>query len=221
MEEGKMRKALLILLVCSFVFLGFDSQSQAGMDFGVKSSTLHNSLIPMDHSMGSYFGSDLGQNLVLLGGLDYGRLGVSVELSGGMVNLHKSEVSVSYLQPHAGLKMYFKPRAEGAVSPYLLGEVFKSFASVDLSGLGNIGLLDTESVDMGYVEDRVKDLLSPYGIVGGFGSEYYFSDAFGIGGEVGLQLAFTSTSSTSEGVKTKISLNRYFIYAAFSFNFKL
>lgn len=216
-----MRKVLITLIVCALVLVGVNAQSRAEMNFGVKSSTLHNSIIPMDNSMGSYFGASLGQNLVLLGGLDYGRLGVSVELSGGSLNLSKSDVSVSYLQPHAGLKMYFKPREEGKVSPYILGEVFKSFGSVDLSGLGNLSILDTSSVDIKYIEDRVKDILSPYGIVGGFGSEYYFSNDFGIGGEVGLQLAFTSTSSNSEGVKTKISLDRYFIYAAFSFNFKM
>ncbi len=215
-----MKKVLITLIVCAFVLAGVNAQSRAEINFGVKSSTIHHSIIPMDNSMGSYFGASLGQNLVLLGGLDYGRLGVSVELSGGSLELEKSSVSVSYLQPHAGLKMYLKPREEGKVSPYLLGEVFKCFGSVDLGDLGNIGLLDTSSIDIGYVEDRVKDLLSPYGIVGGFGSEYYFSDGFGIGGEVGLQLAFTSTESNDEGLKTKLSLNRYFIYAAFSFNFR-
>ncbi len=216
-----MKKVLITLIVCAFVLVGVNTQSRAEINFGVKSSTIQHSIIPMDNSMGSYFGASLGQNLVLLGGLDYGRLGVSIDLSGGLLNLNKSNVSVSYLQPHAGLKMYFKPREEGKVSPYLLGEVFKCFGSVDLKDLGNIGILDTAGVDIGYIEDRVKDILSPYGIVGGFGSEYYFSNEFGIGGEVGLQLAFTSTSSNSDGVKTKISLNRYFIYAAFSFNFKM
>jgi hypothetical protein len=215
-----MKKTLLIIVVSSLVLLGLNSPSQAGMNFGVKSSTLHNSLIPMDHSMGSYFGTNLGQNLVLLGGVDYGRLGVSLELSGGLLS-YKEDISVSYLQPHAGVKLYLRPRGEGDVSPYLLGEVFKSFGSADLGNLGDIGLLDTLGVDLGNIEDRIKDLLSPYGIVGGFGSEYYFSDGFGIGGEVGLQLTFTSTEVTTEGMKTKLSLNRYFIYAAFTFNFKL
>ena len=215
-----MKKALLIMAVCSLVVLGVNSQSSAGMNFGVKSSTLHNSLIPMDHSMGSYFGSNVGQNVVLLGGVDYGRLGVSLELSGGLLS-YKEDISVSYLQPHAGVKLYLRPRGEGDVSPYLLGEVFKSFGSVDLGDLGDIDLLDTLGVDLGNIEDRIKDLLSPYGIVGGFGSEYYFSDGFGIGGEVGLQLTFTSTEETMEGMKTKLSLNRYFIYAAFTFNFKM
>jgi hypothetical protein len=216
-----MKKVLITLMVCVLVLVGVNAQSRAEMNFGVKSSTIHHSIIPMDNSMGSYFGASLGQNMVLLGGLDYGRLGVTVDLSGGLVDLDKSSVSVSYLQPHAGLKMYFKPREEGKVSPYILGELFKCFGSVDLADLGNIGLIDTSSTDIGYIEDRIKDILSPYGIVGGFGSEYYFSDAFGIGGEVGLQLAFTSTEDNSEGMKTKVSLNRYFIYAAFSFNFKM
>ncbi len=170
--------------------------------------------------MGSYFGTNLGQNVVLLGGVDYGRLGVSLELSSSSASF-KEDLSVSYLQPHAGVKLYLRPRGEGEVSPYLLGEVFKSFGSVDLGDLSDIDLTDVLGVDIGNIEDRIKDLLSPYGIVGGFGSEYYFSDGFGIGGEVGLQLTFTSTEETTQGVKTKLSLSRYFIYSAFTFNFNM
>ncbi len=204
------------MIVCVFVLVGVNAQLRAEINFGVKSSTLHNSIIPMDNSMGSYFGASLGQNMVLLGGLDYGRMGLTLELSAIQQIPNKSSVSVSYLQPHAGLKMYFKPREEGKVSPYILGEVFKCFGSVDLKDLGDIG-----NVDIKYIEDRVKDILSPYGIVGGFGSEYYFSDAFGIGGEVGVQMAFISTSIGEGDSKVKVSINRYFIYAAFSFNFKM
>jgi len=216
-----MKKTLLVILAGSLLLFFAYASSQAAMNFGVKSMTIHNSLIPMDHSMGSYFGADVGQNLVLLGGLDYGRLGLSLEYP-AIPDLEiagsKDEFSVSYIQPHVGAKLYFKPREEGKVSPYILGEVLKSFGSVDLGSLDSASVLGFSGKD---IKKAVKDLLSPFGIVGGFGSEYYFSENFGIGGEVGLQLIFTSTEISEESAKTKISLSRYFIYGGFTFNFKL
>ena len=213
-----MKKVLITLIVCVFVLVGVNTQLRAEINFGVKSSTIHHSIIPMDNSMGSYFGTSLGQNMVLLGGLDYGRLGVSVELSASSLDLSKENFSVSYLQPHAGVKLYFAPRQEGKVSPYVLGEVFKSIASVDIGSLDSGSVLGFEGKDL---KKAVKDILSPFGIVGGFGSEYNFSDNFGIGGEVGVQMAFISTRIGEGDSKVKVSLNRYFIYAAFSFNFQM
>lgn len=212
-----MKKVWLTILVgCCLVFYA-NTQPQAGLNFGVKSLTTHNSIIPLDHSMGSYFGADVGQNLVILVGLDYGRLGVKPEISMGEVSVSQS-MSVSYLQPHAGAKLYFKPREQGKVSPYVLGEVFKSLASVDLGSLDSADVLGIGGKD---IKKAIKDILSPFGVVGGFGSEYYFSDNFGIGGEVGIQLAFMSTSIGEGDSKVKISIDRYFIYSGFSFNFKL
>lgn len=209
-----MKKVLLTIVVGSILLFGANVASQAGMNFGVKSMTFHNSLIPMDHSMGSYFGADVGQNLVILGGLDYGRLGLSLDIP----LEPKYDLSVSYMMPHAGAKLYLKPRQQGNVSPYLIGEVVKSFGSVDLGKLGEDSLLGVAGKDF---EDALKDLMSPFGIVGGFGSEYYFSDNFSIGGEVGLQLIFSSAELKMEEAKIKLSLDRYFIYGGFTFNFKL
>jgi hypothetical protein len=177
---------------------------------------MHSSLIPLDQSLGSYFGASIGRNAVILGGLDYGRLGLTLELSGGLLTT-KQEMSFSYIMPHGGLKLYLRPKEEGKVSPYILGEVVKSFATVDLGELS----LDTLGIEGGGLEKPIKDLLSPFGIVGGFGAEYYFSDSFGLGGEVGLRLLFSSTESGEEGSKTKLSINRYFIYSGFTLNFSL
>ncbi|MGB8656243.1 MAG: hypothetical protein WCE90_00470 [Candidatus Zixiibacteriota bacterium] len=207
-----MKKLLLTILVGCCLVCFATTQPQAGLNFGVKSLTLHNSIIPLDQSMGSYFGVDVGQNLVILGGLDYGRLGVKPEVSIGNVTINEN-MSVSYLQPHVGAKLYLKPRQQGKVSPYVLGEVLKSFGSVSVADT----VLGVVTKD---IKKAVKDLLSPFGVVGAFGSEYYFSDGFGIGGEVGLQLIFISTKLDTEPT-TKISIDRYLIYGGFTFNFKL
>jgi len=216
-----MKKTFLVIVAGSLLLLFAHASSPAAMNFGVKSMTTHNSLIPMDQSMGSYFGANIGQNLVILGGLDFGRLGLSIEtpaIADLEIAAAKDEFSVSYIQPHVGAKLYFKPREEGKVSPYILGEVLKSFGSVDLGDYEKETILGIEGKN---IKKAVKDLLSPFGIVAGFGSEYYFSDAFAIGGEAGLQLIFTSTEISEESVKTKISLSRYVIYGGFTFNFKL
>ena len=206
-----MKKIILTMVIGAlFLFVG-NVNSEAQMNFGVKSLTFHNSLIPLDQSLGSYFGANVGQNVVLLGGVDYGRLGMSVEAED--VEL---DISFSYIMPHGGIKFYLRPRQEGSVSPYLLGEVIKSFGSVDLGNLGDLG--DEVGLDLGEAEDMIKDLLSPFGIVAGFGSEYYFSDSFGMGGEVGLRLLFTSTELNTTA---KLSINQYFIYSGFTFNFSL
>jgi hypothetical protein len=206
-----MKKIVLAIVIGAlFLFVG-SVNSEAQLNFGVKSLTLHNSLIPLDQSLGSYFGANIGQNVVLIGGVDYGRLGLSVEVEiEGAANV-KQDLSFGYIMPHGGLKFYLRPRAEGTVSPYILGEVVKSFGTVDLGDLG-------DELDLGNVEDMVKDLLSPFGIVAGFGSEYYFSDSFGMGGEVGVRLLFSSTELDNT---VKLSINRYSIYSGFTFNFAL
>lgn len=208
-----MKKIVLTVVVgCALLFWG-SVESEAQLNFGIKSLTIHNSINPMDQSLGSYFGANIGENVVLLGGINYGRLGLSVEASAGDLTV-KEDMSFSYIMPHGGLKFYLRPREEGGVSPYFMGELVKSFGSVDLGGLG-------EELDLEEAEDIIKDVLSPFGMVAGFGSEYYFSDSFGIGGEVGLRLFFTSTEVGEGEGKVKVSLNQYSIYSGFTFNFNL
>jgi hypothetical protein len=213
-----MRKVFLTIIIGSLLLFWGTGESRAQINFGVKSLTFHNSIIPLDHSLGSYFGANIGRNAVILGGLDYGRLGLSLELSEESFS-EKLDMSISYIMPHAGLKFYLKPREEGKVSPYLLGEVIKSFGSVDLGELGES--MDTLGISGKKLEDAIGDLLSPFGVVAAFGSEYNFSNSFGIGGEVGLRLLFSSTELSIQGLKAKLSLDQYFIYSGFTLNFSL
>jgi hypothetical protein len=213
-----MKKVCLAIIIGSLLLFFANVEAKAGVNFGVKSLTFHNSIIPLDHSFGSYFGANIGRNAVILGGLDYGRLSLGLKLSQESLS-EKLDMSLSYIMPHAGLKLYLRPREEGKVSPYLLGEVIKSFGSADLGELGES--LDALGISGNKLEDAIGDLLSPFGIVCAFGSEYYFSDSFGIGGEVGLRVLFSSTELSIEELKAKLSLDQYFIYSGFTLNFSL
>ena len=110
----------------------------------------------------------------------------------------------------------------GTVSPYVQGEVFYGFGSASTQPNLPDSLLDP-----------VKDLLSPYGFTAAFGAEYFASDNFGIGGEVGIRYAVTKASSNDPVVdvsgflpKTASSgpLDTKFtsmtIYSGLSINFK-
>jgi len=201
-----MKKLLFAFFLSSLLIMGMFLNSQAKVAFGVRTLSFHNSIIPMDQSFGSYFGLNAGTSVVILAGVDYGRLGVTIE-SSGMGFSEKDEFSASYLMPHGGIKFYLKPKAKGDVVPYLLADVFKSFASVDLG-------------DEDELEDQAEDLLSPFGLNPAFGAEYCASDNFTVGGELGVRLSFTSTESKN-GTTTKLSLSRYFIYSGFTLNFDL
>ena len=73
-----------------------------------------------------------------------------------------------------------------------------------------------------------------WGTVGGFGAEYYFSEQFSIGGELGIRWFFATAKQTKKDVEIyipnnnnylltdrtyDINMNYGFMYALFSFNF--
>jgi hypothetical protein len=153
--------------------------------------------------------------------VDYGRLGVKLE-----AGTEDFEVSASYMLFNAGVKLYFKPRQQGKVCPYIFGGLEKTMTSLDAGGLGDAaaGLLGYD-VDEEDIIGPIEDVLSPFGFMAAFGSEYYFSDNFGIGGEVGVRI-LSSSGEISLGdladiAGLEVSLSRYFIYSGFSFNFRL
>ena len=216
-----MKKLTFAAIIGVSLLLFAGAGAQAGANFGVKSLTFHNSLIPMDQALGSYFGFDVSPNVVVLGGLDYGRLGVKTE-----VGTEDFEVSASYMLFHAGFKYYFKPRQQGNVCPYIFVGAEKTMTNLDAGGLGEaVGQLLGYDVNEEDIVGPIEDVLSPFGFMAAFGSEYYFSDNFGIGGEVGVRI-LSSSGEISLGdladiADLKITLSRYFIYSGFSFNFRL
>lgn len=217
-----MKKLIFTTIVGLSLLLFAGVGAQAGTNFGVKSVTFHNSLIPMDQALGSYFGFDVSPSVVVLGGLDYGRLGVKLEVGSEDFDTD-SEVSASYILFHAGVKFYLKPRQQGNVCPYIMGGFEKTMTSLDAGGLGEaIGDLLGYDLDEDEIMGPIEDVLSPFGILAAFGSEYYFSDNFGIGGEVGVRLLSSSGEiEVTDLADIKLTLSRYFIYSGFSFNFRL
>jgi len=178
--------------------------SQAEMIFGVKPAAVVQS---------SYFGFIAGASMVIVFGLDYARVGV--EVKGGIdedlgVDLSDIEAqgSGSMMMPHGGAKLYLKPRAAGATSPYFLVDIFKAFTTVDLGQ-------DDDTIQD--AEEFAADLLSPFGVNLGFGAEYNFSDRFSLGGEYGFR--YMMSSSEMSEVDLEITTTLGMTYAALTANF--
>jgi len=122
-------------------------------------------------------------------GLSYNRLEpfVGLDWVAVSVNSDGGDVAGSVFIPHFGSRWYLKSKgAQHAIAPYLLGDVFFSLASVKVEGAAS------------EEEAAIKDLLEFWGMTLGFGTEYYFSDKFSVGGEWGLRLLFDKVSEHSK-----------------------
>jgi hypothetical protein len=122
--------------------------------------------------------------------------------------------------PHGGVKIYFRPTGTGQVSPYGLVDVFKAFTSVTLED--NAAWVDQAALDA--QEEITKEILSPFGFNLAFGAEYYFSEAFSMGGEYGLRYMMSKgeseyTDQFGDTWKTEVSTNIGVTYAAICLNF--
>jgi hypothetical protein len=101
-------------------------------------------------------------------------------------------VSGSIFIPHLGTKYHLNRFfEEGKISPYILGDIYFSLASVN----GNT--LSREE------EEALSDLLGFWGIGIGFGSEYFFSKFFSVGGEYGLRMIFNNIEEHSSVVEDR------------------
>jgi hypothetical protein len=188
-RTGKILAAISLIAILLMMVSG----SEAEMMFGVKPSTTIQS---------SYFGFVAGTSMIIEFGVDYARVGAKVENDDDM------DVSASMLMPHAGVKLYLKPRTAGTTSPYFLADLFKAFTSINVDDVGD----ETEDIIT-----NVEEILSPFGLNLGFGAEYHFSDRFSIGGEYGLRYLMSSTEVDEEDMK--ISTNIGLTYAAITANF--
>lgn len=173
---------------------GLGTSAHAGVNFGIKSSPLR-FLGPMEGSsrymtsgVDSYFGAEVGANkkVVLIWGLDYGRSFYDREGESPWDG-YKSKEEVTLFMPHVGVKFHFTNRERGKVSPYLYGDLFKSFTSVNFE----------EDDPYGPDEDFYEDLWSPWGITTAFGAEYYYTDHSSLGGEFGVRYSFTKAEGKS------------------------
>jgi hypothetical protein len=179
-----------------------------GFVFGVKPSATVQT---------SYFGMERGK-FVFYGGLDM--LAIGAKMKGQDVDWssysyseyqgqYRTEKSFEYsgsatlIAPRLGVKCRLSSHT---LRPYLFADLYKVFPFVNVKGEENTreyrdGILyDTyhNSEDNQETEDMVKDILDVWGFNLGFGSEYFFSENFSIGGEYVFRLFATSSEYKGE-----------------------
>ncbi|MFH1218974.1 MAG: hypothetical protein V1694_00775 [Candidatus Eisenbacteria bacterium] len=126
---------------------------------------------------------------------DYHSYGTSSYRS---IDQNKLEGSAFLLIPHLGAKMYMGDRD---IRPYLFGSVFFSIPLVNAeseeryeyweyeNGELTEHHVDTSNEDLNKEDENlIKDALGFWGFSFGFGTEYFLSDSFSIGGEYGIRL---------------------------------
>jgi hypothetical protein len=212
-----------MLLVLGILFI-YTVTAHAGFNYGVKVLSLSQLNIgagsfeglvsyPINQTLGGYFGIDVTPTIVILGGIDLNRFQNKYTDSYlGVVN--KSELSMTQFIPNIGVKFYFKPRASGDFSPYVYGGLFKCFASTNYENTGS----SAEYIQ--YYEEITKEINSPFGFIPAFGVEYYFSDNFGLGGEVGWRFSFAKADfDWSDGEKEEYKYNTISNYFGLTANF--
>ena len=171
---------------------------------------------------GASFGMVQGQ-IVLYGGLDILAIGVDVESSdtdwerdyytGDLYRYHEGEYDVSgsakLIIPRLGGKYAF---STGTMRPYVFGDLFKSFAFVDVEGKeidryydrdGNLTNIHEDDIALDKDdEELIESLLGVWGLNIGFGAEYRFSEHFGVGGEYALRWFQFSADQDGEDSST-------------------
>lgn len=175
-----MKNTFLIILVL-FVTNSINAQ----FSFGVKPGIGLN---------GAYFGFRT-QPFVVFTSFDYIHVGGVVEESGQrfdyninqLVNFSdESEAAFSIYNIGIGVK-YFLPITSN-ISPYVTTTVTKPFLSAEAKRNG------TTQDDL----SEFVDAISIWGVSLGFGTEYFFSENFSVGGEFGLRMFLGSYEKQEE-----------------------
>jgi hypothetical protein len=212
-----MKKALLAILIAAALL---PANLGAQIAFGVRlatSSGLGN--LGPTNLQGGHVGVRLGENAVVLGGFDFSKF----------VAENEERSSVSSFIPFVGVKYFLRDRFEGGVAPYFRGDFFKAISRFPDMGDSALllvsGLLGPDQVTMteGEAEEFLEEIFSPWGFSVSFGTEYFFADAFSIGGEFGLKNAFSKAEvnvSESGGVSTT-KARFHDTYAALTLNFAI
>jgi hypothetical protein len=192
MKSRAARIAVGVLVGASTLFLAQlpASAESRGLVFGVKPG-----MVPFQ---GSYLGFDAG-TFQPFAGLDLIRISVDV---GG------DDLSGTMILPHIGSKVYFADeRSQGEVIPYVQGGLLFSIPSVNWDGM------DADD------EKLIEDALGFWGLNAAFGSEYYFSDAFSVGGEYGVR--YFSGGADGDAGNDDVSVSLAITYIAVTLNFHL
>lgn len=147
--------------------------------------------------------------------------------------------SAKLFVPHLGVRYAL---GTDSVRPYAQLSLFHVVPFVSLSGsetttdfnsAGQITDVDVDEfggTDLDEASDKVKDILDAWGFTLGFGSEYYFSEKFSLGGEFGMRYArfsldgeYTDDSDPEDEYKdvwkSEASTTFGVTYASFSLNY--
>jgi len=217
-----MRKTMLVL---GILFI-LTATSQAGFNFGVKTMSLSKTdLAPIvmstgipthlnnNQTLGSYFGIDLGPQVVIFGGLDftYSR-SKEEQTSAGTTEIW--EFKFTSFTPNVGVKFYLRPRTSGDIVPYLEGSFFKTFTSVTIQSPF------ATPADLAFEKELLKESMSPFGFCPAFGVEYYFSNNFSLGGELGLRFSLASAEATEGTLTEKLNNDYISSYIGITLNYR-
>lgn len=180
-----MKNAILRAFFC-VICLSTAIYSQSNFAFGVKPGIGLN---------GAYFGININKTIIPFVGLDYFGVGGSLEQTGlrydynlgQLVNYSdNNEASASVYNLSVGVRAFFMNIDD--IKPYFTGTFFKPFISAEIKQDGEI---DQDVKD-------AMDNLSIWGFSLGFGTEYYFSEHFSVGGEFGVRFFIGSFNQTDK-----------------------
>jgi hypothetical protein len=151
-----------------------------------------------------------------------GRLGFLIGLDLGYSSRHgemgtaaATDFSFTQFGFSLGGKFYITPPRRERVSPYVLLDFYKYFASLSTSDKG------VSNDQAGYI----AGLVSPLGVDVALGAEYFFTPGFSIGAEVlGLKYAYTEGDFSLSGVggdqKVKTQNQYVTFYTGISLNYR-
>jgi hypothetical protein len=191
-----------VLLVALTVILGNVLFAQS-FDFSVKTGT---------SIQGANFGYNLNEKFSIYTGFDV--IGISIDLEGEdsdfdnwnnnyWLSEEKWNYSASVLlfMPRLGCKYKL---SQNKLVPYFYTDLFKSFASADVTGKyeewewydGDLEYYNLDKIDSKKEEKALSEFLGFWGTNFGFGVEYPISKNFGVSGEFGFRMLFSSTDYT-------------------------
>ncbi len=145
---------------------------------------------------GGSFGYKLPSDLVLFGGIDYFHLGTTIDVSTTYLNIvgpgipssssSETEASLNVYNLYVAAKLFVVKK--NAIKGYLLAEVSKPIikGSLEVNGKSDPGV------------ESISDNLDVWGLKGAFGTEYFFSDNFSLGGEFGLRVLLLSSTDSKD-----------------------
>jgi hypothetical protein len=186
-----MKSLVRVIVVSMFVLILASQFSFGQLAFGVKPGATLNS---------AYAGLKIG-GIVVFGGFEFIHGGADIDLTykdtGYPDDVSKMHYSANLYVPYVGAKMFLLH--SGSVKGYVTATISKPWVSASIqpdSGKEAIAYDFTSSHgDKATVKDLVSNT-SLWGLSVAFGSEYFFSDNFSLGGEFGIRYLIGSWKKT-------------------------